>query len=180
MKTNSKKKILVSTLALAMGAGLAGSISGSVAWYQYSTKAAVGFTGTSAGTTRNLLVALNETDEHDEYNWQQYINLGTATFRPTSITGTANNLSFYDHPVYQYEELPAASTDGYKKEFEFVFKCEDNGEQVEKAVYLSKLEIVDASNGHDVTNAVRIAIDGNNDFAPAVTFSVKYEPFFKV
>ena len=54
MKTNSAKKIIVSTLALAMGAGLAGSISGSVAWYQYSTRTTAQLQGVSAGATRNL------------------------------------------------------------------------------------------------------------------------------
>ena len=56
MKIN--KKVMVTTLALAMGAALAGSISGSVAWYQYSTRASAQLTGTSVGTSRNLQIAL--------------------------------------------------------------------------------------------------------------------------
>ena len=55
MKINNKK-IIVSTLALAMGAALAGSISGSVAWYQYSTRASAQIAGSAAGTARNLYV----------------------------------------------------------------------------------------------------------------------------
>ena len=56
----SNKKIIVSTLALAMGAALAGSISGSVAWYQYSTRATARMAATSAGTSRNLQIATSQ------------------------------------------------------------------------------------------------------------------------
>lgn len=67
MKTkNSSKKVVVSVLALAMGAGLAGSISGSVAWYQYSTRTTAQLQGVSAGTTRNLQVRLGADGE-----WKQ-------------------------------------------------------------------------------------------------------------
>ena len=58
MKTNSKKKIVVSALAIAMGAALVGSISGSVAWYQYSTRTTASMTATSAGTSRDLQIKL--------------------------------------------------------------------------------------------------------------------------
>ena len=50
----SKNKIIVSTLALAMGAALAGSVSGTVAWFQYSTRAQAAFIGTSAHCSEML------------------------------------------------------------------------------------------------------------------------------
>ena len=52
MKTYNAKKVVVSVLALAMGAGIAGSISGSIAWYQYSTRTTAQLQGVSAGTDR--------------------------------------------------------------------------------------------------------------------------------
>ena len=52
------KKIIVPTLAMIMGAGLVGSISGTVAWYQYSTRAQIGMMGTSIGLDRNLEAAV--------------------------------------------------------------------------------------------------------------------------
>ena len=58
MKIKSLKKIAVSTMALAMGAALAGSISGTVAWYQYSTRSVVSYSGASAHCTENLQVRL--------------------------------------------------------------------------------------------------------------------------
>ena len=178
MKTNSKKKILVSTLALAMGAGLAGSISGSVAWYQYSTRTAASFVGTSAGTIRNLQIS-----KDNGANWSQYVDLATAeapfTFRPVSAYGAAGSLTFVDHPVYQYATLPALNTNvaGYYAEYNLVFKCEDttsNGQngtaQVEKAVYLSHFNIADVNTGSetdqdhlDITPAVRVEIIGETN-----------------
>ena len=60
MKINNKK-IIVSTLALAMGAALAGSISGTVAWYQYSTRAPAEFLGVAAHCTENIELRIKAT-----------------------------------------------------------------------------------------------------------------------
>ena len=48
------KKIIVSTLALAMGAALAGSVSGTVAWFQYSTRAQAAYVGVTAHCSEML------------------------------------------------------------------------------------------------------------------------------
>ena len=184
MKINNKK-IIVSTLALAMGAALAGSISGSVAWYQYSTRAAAGFTGTSAGTSRNLQVA--EAVTAGDPAWSNYVDLGTANFRPVSIVADATTNSksvsaWKEHPVYQVPTLPAL-TDNEKTynglttvayaEYKLVFKIDENTNgtagNVAKDIYLSKLNIVYNGSGNDVTPAVRIAIDGTKDFIVAPT-----------
>ena len=55
----NKTKIIVSTLALAMGAALAGSVSGTVAWFQYSTRAQGTYIGTSAHCSEMLEMAAN-------------------------------------------------------------------------------------------------------------------------
>ena len=44
MKTN-KKNIIIPALMMAVGLGLVGSISGTVAWYQYSTRVNVAYLG---------------------------------------------------------------------------------------------------------------------------------------
>ena len=56
MKLN--KKIIVPALSLLAGASLVGSVSGTIAWYQYSTRANVSYIGSSAGTIGNLQVRL--------------------------------------------------------------------------------------------------------------------------
>lgn len=53
MKMN-KTKIIVPALALAMGAALAGSVSGTVAWFQYSTRAQAAYIGTTAHCSEML------------------------------------------------------------------------------------------------------------------------------
>ncbi len=55
MKINSKKAV-VATMAIAMAAGIAGSISGTVAWFQYNTRVTTEFTGTTAKCTEFLQV----------------------------------------------------------------------------------------------------------------------------
>ena len=60
MKINTFKKVAVSTMALAMGAALVGSISGSIAWYQYSTRSTVSYSGASAHCTESLQVRVYE------------------------------------------------------------------------------------------------------------------------
>ena len=72
MKILSKNKIIVSALALAIGASLAGSVSGTIAWYQYSTRANVSFIGQSGGFSGNLQMRF--VDEADDDNaWRTRI-----------------------------------------------------------------------------------------------------------
>lgn len=166
MKTTSKKKIIVSTLAIAMGAALAGSISGSVAWYQYSTKAAAQVAGTSAGTEGRLLVSKTSATADD---FEQYVELGTAQCKPITASGSAGSLTYYDRPVYQVEQL-AEATSGYF-EYSLYFKYETNEEKdpdwqaATKKIYLSYFEIENvASNEKDISGAVRVEFIGTHNF----------------
>ena len=165
MKTNSAKKIIVSTLALAMGAGLAGSISGSVAWYQYSTRASASIAGTSAGTTRELQIC-----DTADGTYAQHVDIAERTFKPTSASiGNNGALTFYQHPIYKNATLTElTNTAGYVQEYTFYFKCVDNVNgtpgNVAKPVYLTSINIVDVSSGQnddkDISKAVRVAING--------------------
>ena len=53
MKMN---KIIIPAAMLAVGVALVGSISSTLAWYQYSTKAQAAYIGTSAGASENLQI----------------------------------------------------------------------------------------------------------------------------
>ena len=175
----SNKKIIVSTLALAMGAALAGSISGSVAWYQYSTRAAAQILGASAGTSRNLQI------KKDGGEYGQFVSFDSKNFRPVSAVANTAGTGvdhFVEHPVYQYPSLPTVTdnevlvgtvTTVAYAEYTLYFKCEDgiNGAapaQIAKEVYLSKLEIVNRGT-NSVVPAIRIAIDAANDFLVSET-----------
>lgn len=52
MKLN--KKMIIPAFTLLAGASIAGSVTGTVAWYQYSTRTNVSYVGTSAGAIGNL------------------------------------------------------------------------------------------------------------------------------
>ena len=47
-------KIIIPVAAIAMGVALVGSVSSTLAWYQYSTKAQAAYIGTSVGQSENL------------------------------------------------------------------------------------------------------------------------------
>lgn len=55
MKINGKNAV-IATMAIAMAAGIAGSISGTVAWFQYNTRVTSEFSGTTAKCTEFLQV----------------------------------------------------------------------------------------------------------------------------
>ena len=55
-------KIIIPVAALAMGVALVGSVSSTLAWYQYSTKAQAAFIGTSIGESENLEIKIKDRD----------------------------------------------------------------------------------------------------------------------
>ena len=63
------KKIVVPALAICVGAAIAGSVSGTVAWYQYSTRASTAYLGTSAGTAGNLKLRIKGTNTASDEAW---------------------------------------------------------------------------------------------------------------
>ena len=184
MKTSNKKKIIVSTLALAMGAALAGSISGSVAWYQYSTRTTASFAGTSAGTSRNLQVARTlanpaATDNINDTNWGYHINGGeSAEMAPVAPRlnddGTVQN--FASHPVYQYfhnwQNAEASDFFSYDLYFQSI---DENGAREAVDVYLTAYELtgegVNSAEGTIIEEALRVELatysydEGESDWA---------------
>lgn len=69
-----KKKIIISALALTIGAGLAGSITGTAAWYQYSTRTSVAITGEAKGATGNLNVRIRQDGQAADAGWTTFIS----------------------------------------------------------------------------------------------------------
>ena len=147
MKTNKlTKKIIVSTLAVAMGAALVGSISGTVAWYQYSTRVTAQMSGTSAGTSRNLQIASDAAVVSDKDNaaWDYNVKPASkADMAPSSVTfdgGVING--FVEHPVYQYfngwKEADARDYFSYDLYFQ---SLKQNNVREAVDVYLTAFEI---------------------------------------
>lgn len=127
MKIN-KAKLLVGTLAVAAVAATVGSISGTVAWFQYSTRVTAAYSGAAAHVSENLQIRLfraNTAEEGQPSNgydsgWKADlsradINAYIANVRPEGAdhnlrpitsgaaldsTGKAAT-SFYKSPIYQ-------------------------------------------------------------------------------
>ena len=161
MKMN--KKIIVSTLALAMGAALAGSVSGTVAWFQYSTRAQAAYIGTSAHCSEALEIQAVKSGEFlDDAKWttelsssdiQDAVTGGTDLEPITSMAmGSTDKLpviggsnsdkddpKFYKNPIYQFTDKEAwhkAVAANYVQ-FDLYFHVKDiNG--ASSATYLSK------------------------------------------
>ena len=106
MKTINFKKLTVSALAIAMGAGLAGAISGTFAWYQYSTRSTVAIAGTSVSTTKNLKVSINGGEYASDLKMANVANaLGAVTDELATARGVSKN-------VYSDGSLKPVTTKG--------------------------------------------------------------------
>ena len=109
-------RIVIPTLSICLGAAIVGSISGTVAWYQYSTRVSTAYLGTTAGTSGNLKLRIKGTND--------WVNSLTAEDIETYLTNnslgtdiipiTAGNMTedsalgkFYKNPV---RSLEAAAT----------------------------------------------------------------------
>lgn len=109
-----KKSIIIPAFALLIGASLAGSITGTVAWYQYSTRVNTAYVGVSGGTSGNLQIRLADQEEWSTRLTKDDISayIGSAT-RNTDKYGTeivpitSGNMekdkaipNFYLNPIY--------------------------------------------------------------------------------
>ncbi len=180
MKMN--KKIIVSTLALAMGAALAGSVSGTVAWYQYSTRAQGSYIGSSGHCSEMLYV--KNTDNANakwvtEFKSSELVlaqDSGTA-IQPITTgaydgtgTATAAPAAFYNNPVYQYAsqtQWGTANVANYAQ-FNLSFHVQDitgasTATYLAKNLYLTSLNIVtlDTSSTNPTVDSSSTAKDLN-------------------
>jgi hypothetical protein len=186
MKTLNFKKLTVSALTIAMGAGLAGAISGTFAWYQYSTRATTAFVGTSIGTSRSLQVAVNSTDE-SKYKENYRIADTAAEIANDKLspvtTGTGDQAkdgalnTLKGHPVYRSTD-PAnwknAVMNADYVQFTLNFRVMDsvNGAaaaaQSGKTVYLKQIVIGMDGTENDTTDlykAVRVHLAAGSTYA---------------
>ena len=135
------KKIVVPTLAIAIGAAIAGSVSGTVAWYQYSTRVSTAYLGTTAGTAGNLKLRIAGTDDwlnsltkEDIETYLKSQHIGNKHMGEDLIPITAGNIGsdvalnkiggdgadkdlpkFYKNPVRGYEEQVKYSSPAWLK-----------------------------------------------------------------
>ena len=175
-----KKKIIVSALALAIGAGLAGSVTSTIAWYQYSTRTTAAYVGVAGGTSGNLQMRLRKEGE----DWTTKITkeqmasyLGSKTIVP--VTSGEMNLkdnvpsTFYCNPLYGYEAQSSwktATVANYvtiELELRYIEGKETANEaNLAKDIYLSDLFLAkdESDTTHeDLSSAVRFHIAAYSD-----------------
>ena len=107
------RKVVISSLTLLSAFTLAGSISGTVAWYQYSTKATVAYTGTSAHCSKLLQISAD-----DGTTWGSDLgdsDLPGASFAPITTGGqdkdVALGLKHRTETMYDDQGNPTGTQD---------------------------------------------------------------------
>ncbi len=180
MKT--KKKVLIASLSTALGLGIVGSIAGTVAWYQYATKAMTSIVGFNASDSGMLRISTDHT------NWKRDItnseirtqsgfqgNFSPVTFGslekddalPTYMDGTVEKLAAYLPPKYGVPAMTDWGKATVNKQFlqyDFYLKAEKYDETandyvgVDLPVYISHMEILDATTGKSVSDGVRVHV----------------------
>lgn len=188
-----KKKIIVPALALLAGVSLAGSITSTVAWYQYSTKTTAAYLGVSGGTSQNLQMRIVKAANQDaEDDWTSRITytqmaeflaesayagygadmnpITTGNFAKTDAIG-----SFYGNPKAGYVN-PAkwrqATTKDYvviPLQLRYVERDADSTTFLAKEVSLSDLHIAKHGSSNDISDAIRVHFSAIQDDAAANT-----------
>ena len=180
------RRLMLASISSVAGMSLIGSIFGTVAWYQYSTRATASIMGSDASVSENLQITLGDgttnpnwkTDltRSDIYNYvknttgdsekalsvKAVTNVGTQ--ENNYVLGNEDSLgTFYSHPVYQYADYSSWNTvteaEGNYVTFPLSFKVTTNGNVPEGglSLYLADLKIVqDGTEGKDITEAVRV------------------------
>ena len=184
MKILNKNKIIVSALALAIGGSLAGSVSGTVAWYQYSTRANVAFIGEAGGFSGNLQMRFASESEN-ERAWRTKItydqlnaelsNGGYASkIVPMTYGALDKDAALPATGAYMQPLAGQANMNDWVKaekanyaQFNLQVRYQErtNGTEanVEKAVYVTKMVMQEdaksvAEGKGDLTNAIRVHI----------------------
>ena len=200
MKLN--RKIIIPALTLLVGSALAGSVSSTIAWYQYSTRTTAAYIGTSAGTSGNLKMRIRDYAGHTDFandwdttniahgnvatylgNSKEIVPITTGALAKNAALPTANNQKvFYANPVVGFgpiEQWNKATEDNYvflPLELRFISKDGTNTEDLAKDVYLTDLLIQDdyANAKSDLSAAIRVHISAyqKGDQAHAKNFLI--------
>lgn len=173
MKFN--KKITVVSLSTVLGLGLVGSITGAVAWYQYSTRTTSSIIGTSTGNGGTLQIKANGGSWKRDLVTADAIAAtdGFTAFQPVTFGETAKNAALptnaYKQPVRSEADMTkwAAATGGnvntndylqYTINLQALQLNGNANERVSLPVYITDFVIQDhnTSDALDISEAVRI------------------------
>ena len=185
----NKKTIIVPVLSIAMGAALAGSISGTVAWFQYSTRAQAAFIGTSALCSEMLEIKSlgptatafkSELTSSEVKNVSGYgTDLQPISSGAYTLDAALAPAGFYKNPIYQFEDSSTwgAATNANFVQLQFQIRVRDvnSGDAAYLAnhnLYLTDLSIVSL-------NAGGTGVDESNDLYKAIRVHVAAGDYHK-
>ena len=182
MKMN---KIIIPAAALAMGVALVGSVSSTLAWYQYSTKAQAAYIGTSFGESENLEIKIKRNNQDawvskadsDDIKTLIADDVGTNVIPVTPAVAAndgnlANNVALPTN-FYNSVETGVGGRDSYgtnryaaaENYIQFTmnvrykqnkYTTSSTTQYVEKDIKLIDLTIVDTASTGDLYKAVRV------------------------
>ncbi len=179
MKFN--KKLVVATLSTALGLGIVGSITGTVAWYQYSTRATTSIIGSSGGKTGVLQIKMagaeDSTYTRDLYTATLTSGRSNTVLYPCTFGGIDNNVALPStakrNPVAgkgNPENWEDATSAVDYIQYSVTLRAQQynpSTEQVEPLqninIYLSDIMLEDAeTTAGDLTTALRMHIHTND------------------
>ena len=188
-----KKKIIIPAFALLIGTALAGSVSSTIAWYQYSTRTTAAYVGFTSGASENLQMRFKKANQGAEVGWtsrityqqmEDYLNDVNIGYDMLPITSGALDKdaalsgNFYQNPIAgiqaQTSWKPATAANYVVIPLEFRYVKRDgqieNGadaEFVNKKVNLIDLHIAqrfgDENDHSDISDAMRVHFSAIND-----------------
>lgn len=193
MKTLNFRKVLIPSFALLIGGSLAATLSSTLAWFQYATRAQVAYVGALTHSTKLLKISIDNGGHwgNDYYQNDMASHITGNKLVPITTGAQLKNAAlpnkFYAHPDLgrgAYTNWLPASIDNYAQ-FTILAKVTDvdgaaNPTTLVNDVYITELLIQDDStNGttNDLSDAVRVHLavtDANGDksyflFAKSVT-----------
>ena len=173
-----KKSIIIPAFTLLIGAALAGSVSGTVAWYQYSTRVNTAYVGVSAGESGNLQVKLANGEWSTRITFDQidtYLSNNSIGQKFAPITSGEMDkdddvpAKFYRNPIAghgPYAEWEEADETNYVTiplKLRYVERVDGVETDIARKIYLSDLTIQKDPLAHtdkdDISEAVRVHIE---------------------
>lgn len=170
MKIN-KAKMMVSTLAIIAGAATVGSISGTVAWFQYNTRVTAAYVGTTASTTGALQIKVGNNAYKADLTSTDISTYLTSVSNNTTVkpitfgaqaSGDALPATAYGNPVYQYFDYSswqlAAATDYISLPLTVKYTSveETPAALSDQDVWIKDLRIQAHTGSEDISSAIRV------------------------
>ena len=156
------KSLVIASLTALVGASLAGTITSTLAWFQYATSAQVAYTGTTSHCSKLLKISSDGGS-----SWGSDIVLSDSNFAPITTGTQSKNAAlpenFYVQPNKKqgaYSNWSTASADVYAQ-YTILVKVNDVSEtspQLQNDVYLTDVTIMDASASLDLSDAIRVHV----------------------